>query len=138
MKSLDCSWHFKFYICDKLYSNVFPKKVFTLHNIHTLQAWCCRSHQVTIYCCYAYYYIVHMYILIFLRSLCIDLIYIFLIYILSYWSHSLYRAAISFSNPLVLRFCERELRKYNKHDFSNAQHGFHLIHCRFVNVTFFR
>ena len=98
------------------YAIKFPNKVFTLHNIYTLEVICCCSHQLTRYCYYVHYYIVYMYISILFKSLCIYLI-----------EHSSYCAAISCS--VMLLFREREPHKHNKQGFNNAQHSFNLIQC---------
>ena len=91
------------------HNNIFPNKVFTLDTIYTLQVICCCYHQFKIYCYYVYYYVVHLYISIMLKSFCIYLI-----------EHSSYWATISCSTSVILRFRKREPCKHNKQDFSNA------------------
>ena len=81
----------------------------SLHNIYTLQVIRCCIHEAAIYRYYVYYYIVYMYISILLKSLCFHLI-----------EQSSYRAAISCSTSVMLRFREREPRKHKKQDFVNA------------------
>ena len=81
----------------------------SLHNIYTLQVIRCCIHEAAIYCYYVCYYIVYMYISILLKSLFIHLI-----------EQSSYRAAISCSTSVMLRFREREPRKHKKQDFVNA------------------